>query len=106
MHAAFSYKDALGLASSVSYFNTMNTKQLNTLKLIFSHPVPCNLEWARIESLFSAAGAKTIEGNGSRVRFELNGVIGTFHRPHPDKEAKPYQVRDARTFLEQAGVTR
>nr|WP_150787981.1 type II toxin-antitoxin system HicA family toxin [Pseudomonas fluorescens] len=60
---------------------------------------------ARIESLFGAVGAKTIEGNGSRVRFELNGVVATFHRPHPDKEAKPYQVRDARAFLEQAGVT-
>ncbi|EKD74151.1 MAG: hypothetical protein ACD_45C00056G0007 [uncultured bacterium] len=32
-----------------------------------------------------AVGAKTIEGTGSRVRFELNGVIGTFHRPHPQK---------------------
>jgi len=49
-------------------------------------------------------GAKVIEGRGSRVRFELNGVIATFHRPHPQKEAKPYQVRDARRFLEQAGV--
>src|SRR3546814_19699268 len=42
----------------------------------------------------------------SSVRFELNGVVVTFHRPHPDKEAKLYQVRDARAFLEQAGVTR
>lgn len=83
----------------------MNNKQRNTLKAIFSKPVPNTLEWARIESLFVAAGAKTIEGNGSRVRFELNDVVGTFHRPHPDKEAKPYQVRDARAFLEQAGVT-
>lgn len=82
----------------------MNSKQRNTLSAIFSKPVPANLEWARIESLFVAAGARTIEGKGSRVRFELNGVIGTFHRPHPDKEAKPYQVRDARAFLEQAGV--
>lgn len=63
------------------------------------------MEWSRIESLFSAAGAITIEGNGSRVRFELNAVVATFHRPHPDKEAKPYQVRDTRAFLEQAGVT-
>nr|WP_317891603.1 type II toxin-antitoxin system HicA family toxin [Pseudomonas sp. PDM13] len=39
------------------------------------------------------------------MRFELNGVIASFHRPHPKKEAKPYQVRDARLFLEQAGVT-
>jgi len=26
-------------------------------------------------------------------------------RYYPAKEAKPYQVRDARAFLEQAGVT-
>jgi hypothetical protein len=49
-------------------------------------------------------GARMIEGNGSRVRFELNGIVATFHRPPPAKEAKPYQVRDARTFLEQARV--
>ncbi|QPG65905.1 type II toxin-antitoxin system HicA family toxin [Pseudomonas sp. BIGb0427] len=63
------------------------------------------MEWARIESLLVGAGARVIEGRGSRVRFELNGVIATFHRPHPDKDAKPYQIRDARYFLEQAGVT-
>ncbi len=63
------------------------------------------LEWSRIEALFKAAGALTIEGRGSCVRFELNGLVATFHRPHPRKEAKPYQVRDARRFLEQAGVT-
>lgn len=83
----------------------MNGAQRKTLKAIFSKPVPGTLEWARIESLFTAAGARTIEGNGSRVRFELNGVVATFHRPHPSKEAKPYQVRDARSFLEQAGVS-
>ncbi len=57
-----------------------------------------------MEALFLAMGAKLIEGNGSRVRFELNEVIATFHRPHPQKEAEPYQVRDARAFLEKAGV--
>ncbi|TAL55894.1 MAG: type II toxin-antitoxin system HicA family toxin [Pandoraea sp.] len=30
--------------------------------------------------------------------------MDAFHRPHPAKEAKPYQVRDARQFLENAGV--
>jgi hypothetical protein len=39
------------------------------------------------------------------MRFVLNEVVGSFHRPHPHKEAKPYQIRDARHFLEQAGVT-
>ena len=82
----------------------MNKTHQNTLKTIFQNPVSVTIEWRRIESLFQAVGAKIIEGSGSRVRFELNGIIGTFHRPHPQKEAKPYQVRDARMFLEKIGV--
>lgn len=83
----------------------MNKTHQKTLKSIFQKPVPTNLEWRRIESLLKAVGASVIEGTGSRVRFELNGIIGTFHRPHPQKEAKPYQVRDARLFLEKAEVS-
>lgn len=82
----------------------MNKAQRRTLEAIFSQPVPATLKWQRIESLFLALGAQIIEGDGSRVRFLLNGVIAIFHRPHPAKEAKPYQVRDARAFLESAGV--
>lgn len=82
----------------------MNSTQKKTLAAIFETPVPKNIEFKRIESLFIALGARIIEGSGSRVRFELNGVIATFHRPHPEKEAKPYQVGDARQFLEKVGV--
>ena len=82
----------------------MNKRHRETLDKIFQTPVPTSLEWRDIEALFLALGAQTVEGSGSRVRFELNGVVATFHRPHPEKEAKPYQVRDARRFLEQAGV--
>ena len=82
----------------------MNKSHRSTLLAIFTLPVPVTLEWRKIEALFGMLGAKTIEGNGSRVRFELNGIIGTFHRPHPAKEAKPYQIKDARLFLENAGV--
>ena len=82
----------------------MNKAHRKTLNDIFSQPVPATLEWRRIESLFISLGAQTIEGSGSRVRFDLNGVIAAFHRPHPAKEAKPYQVKDAKTFLENAGV--
>lgn len=46
-----------------------------------------------------------IEGRGSRARFEKDGEVETFHRPHPAKEAKRYQVRAARAFLERIGVT-
>ena len=48
--------------------------------------------WKDIESLFVSFEAEVIEGNGSRVRFNRNGIIVSFHRPHPKKEAKPYQV--------------
>lgn len=82
----------------------MNNKQRSTLKAIFTNPVPANLEFKKMESLFLALGAKLIEGDGSRVRFILNNVVVSFHRPHPHKEAKPYQVRDARSFLKQAEV--
>jgi hypothetical protein len=82
----------------------MNKSLRNILLAIFTLPVTATLEWRKVESLFVALGARTIEGNGSRVRFELNGIVGTFHRPHPAKEAKPYQVKDAGFFLENAGV--
>jgi len=45
-----------------------------------------------------------IEDNGSRVRFHKDSIVATFHRPHPKKEAKPYQVKDARKFLTQLGI--
>ena len=38
------------------------------------------------------------------MRFEKDGEVETFHRPHPAKEAKRYQVRSARTFLERMGI--
>ena len=75
-----------------------------TLTAVFAEPVSVSLEWRRIEALLVAIGCRVIEGNGSRVRFEKNGQIATFHRPHPAKEAKPYQVRDARKYLENIGV--
>ena len=67
-------------------------KRLNDLREAWLNPP----EWA--------VGCRLIEGNGSRVRFEKDGHIATFHRPHPAKEAKPYQVRDARQFPEDLGV--
>ena len=48
--------------------------------------------------------AQVIEGDGSRVSFILNEEKGDFHRPHPGKEAKRYQVRNAKDFLIKAGV--
>lgn len=82
----------------------MNAAHRKTLIAVFMDPVSKSMEWRRIEALLVAIGCQVIEGNGSRVRFEKNGIIGTFHRPHPTREAKPYQVRDTRQFLENLGV--
>jgi len=82
----------------------MNTTQRKTLEAIFATPVSGSLEWQRIETLFLSLGARIVEGDGSRVRFMLNDVVGIFHRPHRTKEAKRYQVRDARAFLKEAGI--
>lgn len=82
----------------------MNATHRKTPEAVFTNPVSRSLEWRRIEALLVAIGCQMIEGNGSRVRFEKDGQIAAFHRPHPVKEAKPYQVRDTRQFLENLGV--
>lgn len=57
-----------------------------------------------MEALFVAIGCEVIEGRGSRVGFKRDGLRADFHRPHPGKEAKPYQVRVAREFLKKLEV--
>ena len=57
-----------------------------------------------MEALIKAMGGSVVEREGSRVRIELNGEQWRCHRPHPGKEAKRYQVKEAREFLERAGV--
>jgi hypothetical protein len=83
----------------------MNSKHRKTLQAIFAQPTTRTLEWGRLKSLLVAVGCQTIEGRGSRVRFVFGTQVATFHRPHPEKEAKPYQIEEARAFLEQIGVT-
>lgn len=82
----------------------MNGKQRKTLAAVFTDPVSSSIAWQDIESLLRAVGCEVIEGNGSRVRFRHGGTDASFHRPHPAKEAKAYQVRDARVLLSRIGV--
>ncbi|TPJ38606.1 type II toxin-antitoxin system HicA family toxin [Mesorhizobium sp. B261B1A] len=82
----------------------MNSKHRRVLKAIFTDPVSGSIEWIAVEALLVAVGCQVIEGSGSRVRFVFKSEVETFHRPHPSKEAKRYQVRDARQFLLRIGV--
>jgi hypothetical protein len=82
----------------------MNNKHRKTLQAVFGSPVPKGMPWADIESLLIAAGATAAEGDGSRVKFDANGITVAFHRPHKPKTARAYQVALAREFLESTGV--
>jgi hypothetical protein len=84
----------------------MNSRHRKTLHAVFSEPVLRNIEWRRIEALFLAVGCEMIEGSGARVAFKRGELRADFHRPHPAKEAKPYQVRAAREFLEKLEIQR
>ena len=82
----------------------MNNAHRKTLAAVFAEPVNGALEWRRIEALLLAVGCAVIEGSGSSVTFEKDGLKVRFHRPHPGKEALRYRVRDARSFLQAIGI--
>lgn len=83
----------------------MNSKQRKTLGAIFADPVRSDIRWSAVVSLFRALGAEIGEGReGSRVRFLLNGVVGTYHKPHPSPVVSRPTVRDLRRHLVEAGV--
>ena len=74
------------------------------LVAIFAKPTQASIVFSDIEALVKALGGFVSEREGSRVRIELNGALWRCHRPHPGKEAKRYQVEEAREFLDRAGV--
>ncbi len=82
---------------------SMKLKHRKTLIAVFSDPVNGNMEWGKIESLLRAIGCCVIEGAGSSVTFEKNGIRAYFHRPHPAKEALIYRMKATREFLMKLG---
>ncbi len=82
----------------------MNSKQRKTLKTLFDGQTPKAMPFRAIESLLRAVGCEVIEGAGSRVLFTFNNIDWTTHRPHPDKVARPYHIKEVRDYLTQLGV--
>jgi len=83
----------------------VNAKQRKTLQSIFARPTSATIVFADIESLLRALGGTIKEREGSRISVDLRGEQWRCHRPHPGKEAKRYQVEEARELLQRAGVT-
>lgn len=82
----------------------MNSKHQKTLAAIFANPVRSSVAWADIEALFIACGGEVSQGRGSRIRVELNNILATFHRPHPQPTTDKGAIKSVRKFLENAGV--
>lgn len=82
----------------------MNRRRRRTLDSVFADPASAMIAWSDVESLLESIGCGEIEAKGSGVKFEKDGVVASFHRPHPEKEAKRYRVRDARAYLVRPGV--
>ncbi len=59
-----------------------------------------NVDERIVRALKSRAGNR----DGSAMSFALNGARLDVHRPHPQKEAKPYVVRNTARFLALAGI--
>ena len=82
----------------------VNTKQRKVLAAIFLKPTMASIVFSDIELLMKALGGMVLERAGSRVSVQLMGEEWRCHRPHPGKEAKRYQVEQARDLLDRVGV--
>ena len=82
----------------------VNAKHRKTIQAIFARPTSATVAFSRIEALFVALGGSLKEREGSRIKITLQGEQWHCHRPHPGKEAKRYQVEEARELLERLGV--
>jgi hypothetical protein len=82
----------------------VNARHRKTLAAIFARPTSPSIVFSEIDSLIKALGGTVTEREGSRVKIELLGEQWRCHRPHPGKEAKRYQVEEARELFERVGV--
>lgn len=82
----------------------MNSRHRKTLVAIFERPTLASILFSDIEALIKAMGGTISEREGSRVKIELLGERWRCHRPHPGKEAKRYQVEEARELFERVGI--
>lgn len=82
----------------------VNSKQTKTLRAIFTDPIPADIAWRDVVSLFEALGATVSQGKGSRIRVVLYDQRAVFHEPHPERVTDKGAVKSVREFLLNAGI--
>lgn len=83
----------------------MKKKHHDILQAIFAQPTRKNISWSDVEKLIKALGGDIVNKAGSVVTFRFNSHIITFHRPHPQKEAKTYMIHKLRKYLIKCEIT-
>jgi len=86
------------------YHGYLNAKHQKTLNAVFDIPTRANITFSDLESMVKAMGGEVIEREGSRVILSVSGGLWHTHRPHPDREARKYQVESFREFLKLRGI--
>lgn len=81
----------------------MNSRHRKTLAAIFKDPVSRTIVWKDVENLLVGLCSTLTHAQGSRLTFSYNTHILNMHKPHPQKEAKAYQIREVREFLTLTG---
>lgn len=82
----------------------LGSRHRRTLSAVFSVPTSASIKFAALEALMIALGATVTQRAGSRVRISIGQEHWHCHRPHPGKDARRYQVEEARELLERLGV--
>lgn len=83
---------------------TLSKKHRKTLADVFAKPTRPDVKWSRVESLVVALGGTVEERAGSRVAFNLNGVLAVVHSPHPSPDMSRPSVRSVAHFFSSAGI--
>ena len=97
-------RELLIVVAIIGSIITMKSKHRKTLRAVFAKPTKANIKFADIESLLVSLGGEITEGSGSRMSVTVSDKTLFLHRPHPDKEARKYQVENVREFLQRIGI--
>ena len=68
---------------------------------------PKDFTFGEVESLLYSFGAKKSnkgKTSGSKVRFTIGDTEIDLHKPHPQKELKPYQINEIINHLKKEGL--
>ena len=82
--------------------DTMNHKHRKVLHALFAHPVSANISPKAVEAVFGELGAEVEQRHGGRIGVHLNGHFAEFS--HPQHSMSPDHVRQAKKFIEEAGI--